>query len=81
MFRRIHRTLLVLATVVVAIPAAGLHAQERFRVLIPNFQPLDGADKKFGENAAKDLRELVAGWRRTSRSTRRRSRPTSSASR
>jgi tetratricopeptide (TPR) repeat protein len=60
MFGRIHRTLLVAATAVVVIPAAGLHGQERFRVLIPNFQPLEGADKKFGENAAKDLRELVA---------------------
>ena len=59
MFGRIHRTLFVLVAALVAIPATGLNAQERFRVLIPNFQPLDGADKKFGENAAKDLRELV----------------------
>ncbi len=61
MLGRIHRALIVLATAVAAFPATRVHAQERFRVLIPNFQPLEGADKKFGENAAKDLRELVAG--------------------
>jgi len=33
----------------------------RYRVLIPNFQPLEGADKGFGEDAAKDLRELING--------------------
>ena len=61
MLGRLHRTLLLLSTALVVVPAASVGAQERFRVLIPNFQPLEGADKKFGENAAKDLRELVAG--------------------
>ncbi len=51
---------LVLAAIAVA-PAANLDAQEmrRYRVLIPNFEALEGADRKFGENAAKELRELV----------------------
>jgi tetratricopeptide (TPR) repeat protein len=51
---------LIAAALVVA-PAAGLEAQDmgRFRVLIPNFEPLEGAKKKFGEEAAKELRELI----------------------
>ncbi|MDP2955796.1 MAG: tetratricopeptide repeat protein [Longimicrobiales bacterium] len=51
---------LVLAAIAVA-PAANLDAQEmrRYRVLIPNFEALEGADRKFGENAAEELRELV----------------------
>jgi tetratricopeptide (TPR) repeat protein len=60
MLGRIHRTLVVLVLTLVAIPAAGLHGQERFRVLIPNLQPLEGADKKFGEKTAEELREMVA---------------------
>ena len=52
-------TLLVAALVVG--PATALQAQEmgRFRVLIPNFEPLEGAEKKFGEKAAEELRELI----------------------
>ncbi len=61
MLGRLHRTLILLSTALAVVPAASLGAQERFRVLIPNFQPLEGADKKFGENVAKDLRELVGG--------------------
>ena len=47
----------------VGVPTAGLQAQDmgRYRVLIPNFQPLDGADDDFGKDAAEDLRELVNG--------------------
>jgi len=59
MLRRLQLTLILTATAFIVVPAAHAQGQERFRVLIPNFQPTDGADKKFGENAAKDLRELV----------------------
>lgn len=50
-----------LAAAVVLAPTVGVQAQEmgRFRVLIPNFEPQQGANKKFGENAAKELRELI----------------------
>jgi tetratricopeptide (TPR) repeat protein len=50
-----------MAAALVMAPAAGVDAQEmgRFRVLIPNFEPLEGANKKFGENAAKELREMI----------------------
>ena len=53
----------VAATLLVAVPG-GVHAQQaqgRFRVVIPNFQPTDGADKKFGEKAAEELRGLMNG--------------------
>jgi len=53
----------VAATLLVAFPG-GVHAQQpqgRFRVVIPNFQPTNGADKKFGEKAAEDLRGLMNG--------------------
>ncbi len=41
--------------------SASLRAQElgRFRVLIPNFEALDGANKKFGEKSAEELRDLI----------------------
>jgi tetratricopeptide (TPR) repeat protein len=44
-------------------PATRLQAQDmgRYRVLVPNFQPLDGAKDEFGKDAAEDLRELVNG--------------------
>ncbi|HSG82169.1 MAG TPA: tetratricopeptide repeat protein [Gemmatimonadota bacterium] len=50
-----------IAVALVFVPVAALQAQEmgRFRVLIPNFESLEGANKKFGENAAKELRELI----------------------
>lgn len=59
MLRRLQLTLIWTATAFIAVPAAHASGQERFRVLVPNFQPTEGADKKFGENAAKDLRELI----------------------
>ncbi len=59
MLRRLQFTLICTATAFFAVPAAHAHAQERFRVLVPDFQPTEGADKKFGEEAAKDLRELI----------------------
>ena len=51
------------ATLLVAVPG-GVNAQQpqgRFRVVIPNFTPTNGADKKFGEKAAEDLRGLMNG--------------------
>lgn len=41
---------------------ASLQAQEagaRYRVLIPYFEPLEGANKNFGKDASKELRELI----------------------
>ena len=60
MVRRMKFVFTLLSVALVLGPAAS-QAQEmgRFRVLIPNFEPLEGADKKFGEEAAKELRELI----------------------
>ena len=51
------------ATLLVAFPGAlgAQQAQGRFKVVIPNLQPLNGADKKFGEKTAEDLRDLMNG--------------------
>ena len=81
MLRRLQRTFIWTVTAFIVVPAAHAHGQERFRVLIPNFHPAEGVDKKFGEDAAKELRELVATLRPISRSTRRRSSRTSRGSR
>lgn len=61
MVRRMKLALAGIAVALAVAPATALHAQDmgRFRVLIPNFEPLEGSDKKFGENAAKELRELI----------------------
>jgi len=64
MIRRLRLGLIMVATAAMALAhAVRLEGQQqvqgRFRVLIPNFEPLEGANKKFGEKAAKDLRELV----------------------
>jgi tetratricopeptide (TPR) repeat protein len=50
------------ATLLFAVPG-GLHAQAngRFKVLIPDFFPTKGADKKFGQKAAENLRDLMNG--------------------
>lgn len=63
MARRMTRTFTWLAAVLVAGPAGRANAQEmsRYRVLIPNFEALEGANRKFGENAAKELRTLING--------------------
>ncbi len=63
MVRRTRLVLSCLAVAAVALPTTRLQAQDmgRYRVLIPNFQPLEGANKGFGEDAAKDLRELING--------------------
>lgn len=46
-----------------AVGASALQAQEtmsRYRVLIPNLFPAEGTDKDFGEDLAKELRELMS---------------------
>jgi tetratricopeptide (TPR) repeat protein len=50
-----------IALALVVAPATTLQAQDmgRFRVLIPNFEPLEGADDDFGKKAAEELRELI----------------------
>ncbi len=39
--------------------ASGQEASARFRVLVPDIQGLNGADKKFGERLADQLRDLI----------------------
>jgi tetratricopeptide (TPR) repeat protein len=61
MGRRLKLTFMFIAAGLLLLPVQALRAQEmqRFRVLIPNFEPLEGANKKFGEKAAEDLRNLM----------------------
>jgi tetratricopeptide (TPR) repeat protein len=51
------------AAAVVLGPVAEAQAQDggRFRVLVPYFQPLQGADDDFGKDASEELRELMEG--------------------
>ncbi|MBT8396523.1 MAG: tetratricopeptide repeat protein [Gemmatimonadetes bacterium] len=57
----------LLALVSACLAAIPLHPQEasaqeataRFRVMVPEIQPLNGADKKFGERLADQLRDLI----------------------
>jgi tetratricopeptide (TPR) repeat protein len=60
MVRRTKFVLTLLLAALVLGPA-GSQAQEmgRFRVLIPDFEPLEGANDDFGKDAAKELRELI----------------------
>ncbi len=55
------RIISAIALVVMAVAPAHARAQDmgRFRVLIPDFEPLDGAEKDFGRDAAKELRDLI----------------------
>ena len=57
------RLTLPLAAAAVAMIAAPTltHAQEggRFRVIIPNFEPQQNADRGFGRDVAEELRELI----------------------
>jgi len=62
---RLRLGLLALVTVsLAAIPfqpqtVSGQEATARFRVMVPEIQPLNGADKKFGERLADQLRDLI----------------------
>src|SRR5690606_32499013 len=49
------------ATAVVLGPVAEVQAQDggRFRILVPYFQPLQGANDGFGKDASKELRKLM----------------------
>jgi predicted Zn-dependent protease len=43
--------------------ARSVEAQERFRVLVPDFYATQGARRNFGEDAAEQLREMLNGTR------------------
>ncbi len=63
MFERL-KTAMILALVgLVLAPVAIVEAQDggRFRVLVPYFEPLDGARDNFGRDASEDLRGLIDG--------------------
>ncbi|MCG6987416.1 MAG: tetratricopeptide repeat protein [Gemmatimonadetes bacterium] len=66
MFRRLQLMFMCLVAGLAIGPVHALQAQQsqsqsmqRFRVLIPDFQPLNGANKKFGQKAAEKLRDLI----------------------
>ena len=57
----------VIAAVLFALPVTGgtaIEAQQtvssRFRVLIPDFRPMNGENKKFGEKLADKLRDRIS---------------------
>jgi len=60
MVGRLRNLLALLAVVAVLVPGM-LQAQsnQRYRVLVPDFEPLEDADDDFGKDAAKELRELL----------------------
>lgn len=62
MVGRLQCALLFAAATVLVVPAADAAAQDggRFRVLIPYFTPMEGADQGFGEDASEDLREMIS---------------------
>lgn len=63
MGRHIDRWTLLAAALGAAGFSAGLQAQEmahtRFAVLIPDLRPAEGGNRRFGENVAKELRDLI----------------------
>ena len=59
MVREMRRSLLGLALVLAAGAVMPLQAQQRYKVLIPNLRPEGGAERRFGEQVARELRELV----------------------
>lgn len=62
MVGRTRRVLTWLAAALILAPAAVRAQQEtmgRFRVLVPDFEAMAGADRDFGEEAAKRLREMI----------------------
>lgn len=59
MVGRLKNAFTFIAAAAVIVPSA-LQAQEgRYRILIPAFYPMNDANKKFGEKAAEELRELM----------------------
>ncbi len=50
----------ILAAVAVLAPATAQAQDGRYRILIPDFFPMQDAGKKFGEKTAEELRELVS---------------------
>src|SRR5690606_3269948 len=63
MFGRLTSLIPLVAAAVVLGPAAEAQAQDggRFRILVPYFQPLNGADRGFGEGSSEELRKLMEG--------------------
>lgn len=61
MVREIQRRVLELAVVLAIAPSGALQAQEhrRFQVLIPDLRPEAAANRRFGENVARELRILI----------------------
>lgn len=51
--------LLGLALVLVAGSQTALQAQQRYKVLVPDLRAEGAADRKFGENVARELRSLI----------------------
>ena len=49
----------IAATVIVAPTTVSAQDGGRFMVLIPNFQPLEGARNNFGRDASEELRDLI----------------------
>lgn len=63
MLGRLKTVMTVAAAALVLGPATVAEAQDggRFRVLVPYFEPLEGARDNFGRDASEDLRELIDG--------------------
>lgn len=59
MVREIRHGLLGLALVLAAGTLMPLQAQQRYKVLVPDLRAEGTADKKFGENVARELRALI----------------------
>jgi tetratricopeptide (TPR) repeat protein len=59
MVREIRRGLLGLVLVLAAGAVLPLQAQQRYRVLVPDLRPEGGAERRFGENVARELRSLI----------------------
>jgi len=61
MLGRLKLVIVAAAAALILAPAMGAAQQDggRFVVMIPYFQPLDGARKNFGEDASEELRDLM----------------------
>lgn len=51
--------LLAVGALAVAVPASAQETGGRMRVLVPSLEPQAGADKKFGEKTADELRDFI----------------------